>query len=191
MNPVPQYVDYAQYYDHDHRDTVPDFEFYLDYARQCGSPVLELACGTGRLLIPLAESGIEMTGVDLSENMLAVCKHKVEDRQMAERVTLVHASMADYDLPRKDFSLVFIAFRSFMHLYNQQDQLACLRRTFEHLRSGGTLIIDLYFIHTPLGGSLVTHQVLEIMKNMPQSKESIIYFPRCLMTKIIFGTPPC
>ncbi len=144
MNPVPQYVDYAQYYDHDHRDTVPDFEFYLDYARQCGSPVLELACGTGRLLIPLAESGIEMTGVDLSENMLAVCKHKVEDRQMAERVTLVHASMADYDLPRKDFSLVFIAFRSFMHLYNQQDQLACLRRTFEHLRSGGTLIIDLY-----------------------------------------------
>ena len=133
---MPQYVDYAQYYDHDHRDTVPDFEFYLDYARQCGSPVLELACGTGRLLIPLAEagdqwsdnqwlgdrrSGIEMVGVDLSENMLAVCKQKVEDRHLAGQVSLVHASMADYDLPCKDFALAFIAFWSFMHLYSQQE----------------------------------------------------------------------
>jgi SAM-dependent methyltransferase len=141
---MPRYIDYARYYDYEHRATVPDFKFYLDYARQRGSPVLELACGTGRLLVPLAEAGVEMTGVDLSENMLAVCRQKVESRQLAGRTTLVHASMTDYDLPREDFALAFIAFRSFMHLYSQQEQLACLERTYNHLRPGGTLIIDLF-----------------------------------------------
>ena len=123
---MPEYIDYAQYYDSGHEGTVSDFEFYLDYARKCGSPVLELACGTGRLLIPLAEQGIAVTGIDLSENMLAVCQTKVEDKQLNGQVNLVHASMADYDLPRKDFALAFIAFRSFTHLYSQQEQLACL-----------------------------------------------------------------
>lgn len=141
---MPEYIDYAQYYDPGHQGTVPDLEFYLDYARQCGSPVLELACGTGRLLVPMAEAGIEMTGVDLSENMLAVCQKKVEDRQLTGQVSLFHASMADYNLPRKDFTLAFIAFRSFTHLYSQQEQLACLERTVAHLRPGGFLIIDIY-----------------------------------------------
>lgn len=141
---MPEYIDYAQYYDSGHEGTVSDFEFYLDYARQCGSPVLELACGTGRLLIPMVQSGIEITGVDLSENMLAVCQTKVEDKQLTGQVNLIHASMADYDLPRKDFALAFIAFRSFTHLYSQQEQLACLARTYEHLRPGGMLIIDIY-----------------------------------------------
>ncbi len=141
---MPEYIDYAQYYDSGHQGTVSDFGFYLDYARQCGSPVLELACGTGRLLVPLAESGIEITGVDLSENMLTVCQEKVEDRQLARQVSLIHASMADFDLPRKDFALAFIAFRSFTHLYSQQEQLACLALTYEHLRPGGMLIIDVY-----------------------------------------------
>ena len=50
------YVDYAEYYDLDH-DTQIDIAFYLDYARQCGSLVLELACGTGRVLIPTARKG--------------------------------------------------------------------------------------------------------------------------------------
>jgi len=68
---VVEYVDFAEYYDFDHAITL-DVEFYLDFARQCGSPILELACGTGRLVVPLAEAGFEVYGIDLSENMLAV-----------------------------------------------------------------------------------------------------------------------
>ena len=85
---MPEYIDYAQYYDRDHQDTVSDFGFYLQYAQQCGSPVLELACGTGRLLVPLAESGLAMWGVDISENMLAVCKQKVAARHLTSQVNL-------------------------------------------------------------------------------------------------------
>jgi len=52
--------------------------------------------------------------------------------------------MAAFDLPRKDFGLVFVAFRSFMHLLTQEDQLSCLERAYTHLRPGGCFILDLY-----------------------------------------------
>jgi len=140
---MPDYVDYAEYYDFDHATTV-DIEFYLTYTRQCGSPVLELACGTGRLVIPLAEAGFEVYGLDASENMLARCRRKVEERRLADRVHPTQANMAAFDLPRKDFALAFVAVRSFMHLFTQADQLACLERVHRHLRPGGCFIVDVY-----------------------------------------------
>jgi SAM-dependent methyltransferase len=143
MDSLPEYVDYAEYYDFDH-DTRVDVEFYLAFARRCGSPILELACGTGRLIIPLAEAGYEVFGVDLSENMLAVCRHKVKDKRLGHRVQLTQADMATFDLPRKDFALTYIPVRSFMHLFTQEDQLSCLRRVYEHLRPGGYFIVDVY-----------------------------------------------
>jgi SAM-dependent methyltransferase len=137
------YTDYAEYYDLDHVTGI-DIGFYLQYAQQCGSPVLELACGTGRVLIPLAEAGFDIYGIDLSENMLARCRRKVAERRLGDRVHLVLADMAAYDLPRKDFALAYVPVRSFMHLHAQEDQLACLRRTYEHLRPGGLFIVDIY-----------------------------------------------
>ena len=137
------YVDYAEYYDVDHSPQI-DIPFYLEYAQQCGSPVLELACGTGRVLIPLAEAGLEMYGIDLSENMLAHCRRKVAERDLGDRAHLVLADMSSYDLPRKDIALAYVPVRSFMHLHTQEAQLACLRCTYEHLRPGGTFIVDVY-----------------------------------------------
>jgi SAM-dependent methyltransferase len=137
------YVDYAEYYDVDH-DTQIDIAFYLEYARQWGSPVLELACGTGRVLIPLAEAGFEIYGIDLSENMLARCRHKVAERGLDDRSHLALADMAAFDLPRRDFALAYVPVRSFMHLHAQEEQLACLRLTYEHLRPGGVFIVDVY-----------------------------------------------
>jgi SAM-dependent methyltransferase len=87
---VTEYVDYAEYYDLDHRRQVDDVPFYLAYAGPAsvagGSAILELACGTGRILIPLAEAGHEMVGLDLSEKMLALCREKVAERGLGERV---------------------------------------------------------------------------------------------------------
>jgi ubiquinone/menaquinone biosynthesis C-methylase UbiE len=140
---MAEYVDYAEYYDFDH-DTTVDVSFYLDYAHQCGSPILELACGTGRLMIPLAEAGFEVYGVDFSENMLAICRQKVAERHLQDRVHLVQADMADFELPRQDFSLAYIPVRSFMHLFTQHHQLSCLSRVYDHLRPGGHLIVDVY-----------------------------------------------
>lgn len=140
-----EYLDYPEYYDAHHESwNAIDRDFFLDYARQCGSPILELACGTGRLLIPIAEAGYEITGIDFNANMLAECRKKVEKTGLEGRVQLIHGNMADFDLPRKDFSLVFIAFRSFTHLWTQADQIACLQRAYDHLRPGGLFILDIY-----------------------------------------------
>ncbi|NIO00161.1 MAG: class I SAM-dependent methyltransferase, partial [Anaerolineae bacterium] len=67
---MPRYVDYAEYYDHDHvgGPMTEDIPFYIGYAEETGGPILELACGTGRVLIPIAEAGFKVHGLDLSEN---------------------------------------------------------------------------------------------------------------------------
>ena len=139
----PEYVDYAEYYDQDHATRV-DIPFYVDLARQCGSPILELACGTGRVAIPLAEAGFEVWGIDLSENMLAVCRAKVEQHHLSDRVHLALADMAAFDLPCKGFALAYVPYRSFMHLFTQRDQISCLERVHRHLRPGGLFVVDLY-----------------------------------------------
>ena len=142
---MAEYVDYAEYYDWDTGpDVHPDIAFYLDYARASGSPILELACGTGRVLIPLAEAGFVVHGVDMSENMLAVCRAKVREHGLSDRVHLYHANMASFGLPRRDFALCYVPVRSFMHLFAQPDQIACLRRAHDHLLRGGRFIVDLY-----------------------------------------------
>ena len=137
------YVDYAEYYDVDHATQI-DIDLYLEYAGQCGSPILELACGTGRVLIPVAEAGHEIYGLDLSENMLNRCRKKVAQREWQDRVHLLLADMSSFELPRADIGLAYIPVRSFMHLNTQAEQLACLDRTFACLRPGGLFIVDLY-----------------------------------------------
>ena len=100
---MSEYVDYAEYYDFDH-DTKIDLEFYLEFANQCRSPILELACGTGLLAIPIAEAGFEIYGLDLSANMLARCRTKVERKNLTDSVHLSLANITEFDLPRVDFT---------------------------------------------------------------------------------------
>jgi SAM-dependent methyltransferase len=138
---MADYVDFAEYYDEDHAITF-DVNFFLEYARGCQPPILELACGTGRLLIPLAEAGLEVYGFDLSENMLARCRQKVAQRHLENRVRLSLGDMASFELPRRDFGLAFAGLRSFMHLLTRRAQRACLERVYRHLRPGGTFIVD-------------------------------------------------
>jgi SAM-dependent methyltransferase len=143
---MSEYVDYAEYYDYDPNPKI-DLDFYLEYAKLTSlsrGPILELACGTGRLAIPIAEAGFEIYGLDLSANMLALCRAKVESKNLTDSVHLSLANIAEFDLPRVDFTLAFIAVRSFMHLFTQQDQISCLRSVYKHLNPGGLFIIDIY-----------------------------------------------
>lgn len=121
-----------------------DVAFYLDCARRFGSPVLELGTGTGRVLLPLAEAGQEVWGLDLSPAMLAVAGEKLAGRQdLSDRVRLVEADMADFDLGRR-FPLALVPARAFQHLVDpdrQRAALACIRR---HLEPGGHLVLDLF-----------------------------------------------
>ena len=122
-----------------------DIEFYVTEARASGGPVLELGCGTGRVLLPTARAGIEITGLDGSANMLARCRTKVdaEPEAVRGRVTLVRGDMAGFDLGR-EFALITIPFRPIQHLMKVEQQLECLRASRRHLAPRGRLIFDVF-----------------------------------------------
>src|SRR5690242_10538907 len=141
-----EYAPIAELYDHVvlHNQR-PDIEFYVDAARKSGGPVLELGCGSGRVLIPTARAGVEITGLDVSAGMLDVCRESLgrETEAIQTRATLVTGSMTDFDLPQR-FRLVTIPFRPFQHLLTVDDQFACLRSIHRHLTADGRLIVDLF-----------------------------------------------
>lgn len=122
-----------------------DVAFYQRLAEETGGAVLELACGTGRVALRLAEAGLEVTGLDRSEPMLAVARERLAaaPRAVAQRVMLVHGDMTDFDLGRT-FGLVVIAFRSFQSLLTPELQASCLRAVHAHLRGGGRLVLNLF-----------------------------------------------
>ncbi len=88
----------ARFFDADYTGYLDDLPLIEAYAQRAGSPLLELGCGTGRLLIPLAEAGYRVTGVDLSPTMLRIARAKAEAAGVAERVTLIEGDYADAPL---------------------------------------------------------------------------------------------
>ena len=136
----------AEYYDHvtSYRER-SDIPFWVEMAQASGGPVLEIGCGTGRVLIPIARAGIDITGMDLSPFMLAVCRRNLaeEPAEVQSRVRLVEGDMRAFDLGRQ-FSLVTLPFRPFQHLTTAEDQMACLHGIHRHLLPGGRLVLDLF-----------------------------------------------
>ena len=123
-----------------------DVGFFVDMARESGGPVLEIGCGTGRVLIPTARAGVEIAGLDAAESMLAVLReklsHETQDVQ-AKVLQLAQGDMRAFDLGRQ-FALATIPFRPFQHLITVEDQLACLESIRRHLVISGKLILDLF-----------------------------------------------
>ncbi|MFQ6041952.1 MAG: class I SAM-dependent methyltransferase [Candidatus Poribacteria bacterium] len=123
----------------------PDLGFYLEFSRSAGGKILELGCGTGRILIPTAVAGCRIVGLDISEYMLARCLAKLQrqPKEVAERARVIQGNMTNFEL-NETFSLITTPFRTFQHLISVSDQLACLRRANRHLTMGGKLILDLF-----------------------------------------------
>lgn len=123
---------------------VADIPFYLEEARSCGGPVLELGCGTGRVTLPLAGAGLEVVGLDRSPDMLARAEEKLAalPPEVRARVTLLQGDMRDFRLRRR-FPLIIIPYRSFQCLLTPEEQRRCLTCVRRHLLPGGRLILTL------------------------------------------------
>lgn len=138
----------ARFYDYELGvvgESLNDVPLYAEYARKSGGNVLELACGTGRALIPLAQKGFRVTGLDISDEMLKIARGKVcrLSKAARSRIRLVRGDMTDFNLGGR-FSLIFIAFRSFQHLLTKQDQGRCLDCVRRHLDRGGYFLLHLF-----------------------------------------------
>lgn len=118
-----------------------DVPFYVERARAAGGPVLEVACGTGRVHLPLLEAGVDADGFDLHAGFLEVLRRKARAKGLAARV--VQADMRDFTMPRR-YRMVAIPFRAFLHNMDHEDELRTLRGCREHLEPGGTLVLDLF-----------------------------------------------
>lgn len=135
------YADYAWFYDLDYEGMDADLPMIEQFAARCGSPILELACGTGRALLPLAQQGHRLVGVDFSAAMLERARTKIQAAGLEERVTLVEQDMRRLALDQR-FALAFIISNSFLALTTLDDQLAALRGIRQHLEPGGLLLLD-------------------------------------------------
>jgi SAM-dependent methyltransferase len=141
-----QYAATAEFYDYVvPYQTRPDVAFFVEAAQGSGVPVLEVGCGTGRVLIPTARAGSAIYGIDLSPHMLDICERRVEQEplEVQHRIQLDQADMRDFDLGQT-FKLITIPFRPFQHLIELEDQIACLRCIHRHLADNGHFILDLF-----------------------------------------------
>lgn len=122
-----------------------DSDLLLDYARDARGPVLELGCGDGRLLLPMARAGIEVTGLDLSFGMLSRAEDLIEAEppEVGERIQLFHGDMTNFDLGRK-FAFAFCVFRAFNFIPTQAGQRACLEALRRHMEPGARFVLDVF-----------------------------------------------
>jgi SAM-dependent methyltransferase len=115
--------------------------FYVDLARQQGGGVLELACGTGQITIPIAELGLPTVGLDRSHAMLTVARQRASAARAA--VSWVQGDMRDFALGRH-FDLIFVARNSLLHLLSTTHLVAALTAVRRHLTPDGVFAFDIF-----------------------------------------------
>ncbi|MEU4393535.1 class I SAM-dependent methyltransferase [Kribbella sp. NPDC023855] len=119
----------------------PAVDFYRAEVNRQGGRVLELGCGTGHKLIPIASDGHPCVGVDLSADMLAEAQRKADERGVA--VEWMQGDMRDFDLGRT-FDFVFITANSLLHLQEADDLVSCFRSVRRHLAPGARFVFDVF-----------------------------------------------
>ncbi len=132
------YADIVDLYDLEHNDFADDIELILELAALGDGPILELGCGTGRVLAPLAGAGYTVVGLDSSEPMLNIARKRISE----SRASLLLGDMADLDSTDAPFGLVIASLNSIMHLTNPEDQRSMIESAWRVLAPEGRLIID-------------------------------------------------
>lgn len=186
---VDSYDVTAKYYDGAYaaKQDLVDLPFYLELAERIGGPVLEVACGTGRVLLPIARKGIEIHGVDNSRPMLEILKKHLagEMREVRQRVTPHEGDMRDFRLGVQ-FPLVIIPFRPMQHMHTVEDQVSALTSAASHLREGGVLAFDVFYPKFDLIMSKMGEEVLEFEWSPGSDSREVVrrYFRKDLVDKI-------
>src|SRR5262245_24052186 len=121
---LPSTFDDGDAYDLVLKDIPYGFDFYTSLARQAEGPVLDIACGTGRILLPCLEAGVDIEGLDLYQGMLDRLRNKAAGLGLEQRLHL--ADMRDFHLRRK-FALTMIPFNAFVHNLTTEDQIRTLK----------------------------------------------------------------
>ena len=155
---LPSTFDDGDAYDLVLKDFTYGLDFYVALARKANGPVLDIGCGTGRILLPCMHAGVDVEGLDLFEPMLKTLRAKAATVSLSPR--LHQSDMSDFALPRC-YSLIMIPFNAFIHNMTQEAQISCLQRCREHLLPGGELVFDIFFPSLEIIGAPQNTRVLE------------------------------
>jgi SAM-dependent methyltransferase len=131
----------AGFYDQEFANREQEIPFYVKQAKSACGPVLEVACGTGRITLPIARAGIDITGLDISRPMLQLARQKADAGRLP--VTWLEQDCRNIDAGRT-FALIFSATNAMQHLHDLDSVNAFLTSAKLALRHGGTLIIDVF-----------------------------------------------
>lgn len=132
----------AEWYDDWLKDLTRDRDYYSEFFRNFDGQVLELACGTGRLLIPIAESDVTIHGLDSSQDMLDILERKAT-KLKSKGIELHNQIMEDFSLPTK-YDAIFVAGGSFQLLTSSENALNSLMCVLDHLSDNGFLLADIF-----------------------------------------------
>lgn len=149
-----------------------DLTFWTDMASQYGEPVLELCCGSGRIVIPLAEKGWQVTGIDISESMIEEAKRR------SSKVRWLKADVRSFEIENK-FSLIIFPLNSICHLLAIEDLELCFNCVKKHLKPEGIFIIDTFNFYTKAG--------LEDLWNKSRCLNSVYQDPDGKGTVVVTG----
>jgi len=131
----------ADWYDDLLADETKDIEYYTDIIQTKDAPVLELACGTGRVLLALLENKVSTDGLDLSQPMLDICKQKIEKGQFQSN--LFRQDLISFELG-KSYQTIFVSGGSFQLMSSTELAIKALQQIYKHLNQGGRFICDLW-----------------------------------------------
>ena len=147
-----------------------DIPFFLQEAEKSGGEVLELMSGTGRVSVPLIESGVHLTCVDISSAMLEYLRQKLDARHLS--ATVHQMDVCKLDLGKR-FNLIFIPFHSFAEIISPTSQLEALKRIHSHLAEKGRFICTL---HNPAIRLKSVDGLLHLWKKSPMPEGRQLLF---------------
>jgi SAM-dependent methyltransferase len=147
------YATIARYYDAEHTDKSDDLQLYSNLAEASGGPILDVGCGTGRVMFHLAQAGHDTHGIESEESMLERAQHKLAMMpHLRDHLHIYHGDVLTYDLGH-DYALMMLSYNVMMHFHEQERQIALLKTLRGCIADDGLLVIDL-----PNAGETVASQ---------------------------------
>ena len=137
------YDSIARIYDPWSRSVTEDVGFYVDHALASGGPVVELAVGTGRIAVPIAQAGIDVIGVDSSPEMLAIARGSAEAAGVGGRLDLRVGDLREPPVS-ESVPLAICPFRSLLHMEAEEEKLRALEAARSMLDAGGRFVFDVF-----------------------------------------------
>jgi SAM-dependent methyltransferase len=174
---------WADFYDIIHTGLDGERDYFVAKSRELAVETLEIGCGTGRLAIPIAQEGIDITGLDDSAKMLVRCReNKKATGRLSGKITLHRGDMCNFDLKRS-FPFVFMAYRTFMHALTPEAQRSCLASVRRHLSDDGLFILSTWaarpsLIQRAVGGPFADTLREVARYRIPENARTLVHYHR-------------